>query len=165
MSTTTTGETGHVDLSVCQKGDVMHCRNGSTEVFDNGEGSARWPYRSKDGEEYRQDGSWSSFHGEPNPADIIRVERNGQVVTPVAGETAPDVWPDMLTFLDQAGRGCISGRVADWPQLKPACAWAAAEIQRYMAQQPPATVTPNAGPNIFSTSRAICCNRRNLCNN
>ncbi len=29
-------------------------------------------------------------------------------------------------FLDQAGRGCIN----NWPQLKPACAWAIAEIRK-----------------------------------
>lgn len=30
-----------------------------------------------------------------------------------------------LAFLEQAGNGCISGSVSEWPQLKPACAWAA----------------------------------------
>lgn len=33
-----------------------------------------------------------------------------------------------MTFLDSAGRGCISGKVIDWPQLKPACKWAHDEI-------------------------------------
>jgi len=27
----------------------------------------------------------------------------------------------MMAFLEQAGRGCISGDVGDWPQLVPAC--------------------------------------------
>ena len=31
---------------------------------------------------------------------------------------------DYLAFLDQAGRGCVAGRVSDWPQLKPACKYA-----------------------------------------
>jgi hypothetical protein len=44
-----------------------------------------------------------------------------------------DVWPDMLTFLQMAGRGCISGAVADWPQLKPACKWAAEQIAKLNA--------------------------------
>ena len=48
--------------------------------------------------------------------------------------------PDLLTFLEQAGAGCISGRVADWPQLKPACKWAAEEIKRLReAVRPAAT--------------------------
>lgn len=36
---------------------------------------------------------------------------------------------NLLTFLEQAGAGCISGRVSEWPQLKPACKWAAEEIK------------------------------------
>ncbi len=35
---------------------------------------------------------------------------------------------DLLVFLSQAGQGCISGNIIDWPQLKPACKWAAEEI-------------------------------------
>ncbi|MFA6132487.1 MAG: hypothetical protein WC869_00570 [Phycisphaerae bacterium] len=37
---------------------------------------------------------------------------------------------DLMAFLESAGQGCISGNVADWPQLKPACRWAAEEIKR-----------------------------------
>ncbi len=37
---------------------------------------------------------------------------------------------DFEIFLDQAGRGCISGDIIDWPQLKPACAWAVEEIKK-----------------------------------
>ncbi len=33
-------------------------------------------------------------------------------------------------LLDQAGRSCTSGSVIDWPQLKPACAWAIEEIRK-----------------------------------
>ena len=33
-----------------------------------------------------------------------------------------------MAFLEQAGKGCISGRVTEWPQLVPACAWAVKEI-------------------------------------
>lgn len=35
----------------------------------------------------------------------------------------------LLAFLEQAGAGCISGQVIDWPQLKPACKWAAEQIR------------------------------------
>ena len=35
-----------------------------------------------------------------------------------------------MIFLEQAGKGDISGRVIDWPQLKPACKWAAEEITK-----------------------------------
>ena len=62
--------------------------------------------------------------------------RAAQPAAPI--EPADD--PDLLTFLEQAGAGCISGRVADWPQLKPACKWAAEEIKRLReAVQPAAT--------------------------
>lgn len=37
---------------------------------------------------------------------------------------------DLLVFLEQAGQGCISGNIVEWPQLKPACKWAAEEIQK-----------------------------------
>jgi len=37
---------------------------------------------------------------------------------------------DDLGFLEMVGRGCVSGSLADWPQLKPACRWAAGEIAR-----------------------------------
>lgn len=37
---------------------------------------------------------------------------------------------NLLTFLEQAGQGCISGKIIEWPQLKPACKWAAEEIER-----------------------------------
>ncbi len=37
---------------------------------------------------------------------------------------------DLIVFLEQAGQGCISGNVIEWPQLKPACKWAAEEINR-----------------------------------
>lgn len=33
-------------------------------------------------------------------------------------------------FLKQAGQGCISGNIYEWPQLKPACRWALLEIER-----------------------------------
>lgn len=33
-------------------------------------------------------------------------------------------------YLEQAGRGFISGRVSEWPQLKPACAYAAEVIRK-----------------------------------
>jgi hypothetical protein len=36
----------------------------------------------------------------------------------------------LLAFLEQAGSGCVSGRVSEWPQFKPACRWAADEIAR-----------------------------------
>lgn len=36
----------------------------------------------------------------------------------------------LLIFLEMVGHGCISGRVTEWPQLKPACKWAAEEIKR-----------------------------------
>lgn len=35
---------------------------------------------------------------------------------------------DFLVFLEEAGKGCISGKIIDWPQLKSACKWAAEEI-------------------------------------
>lgn len=38
---------------------------------------------------------------------------------------------DLMAFLESAGAGCISGRVSEWPQLKPACKWAAQEIKRH----------------------------------
>lgn len=37
---------------------------------------------------------------------------------------------DLLVFLQCAGQGCISGNTIEWPQLKPACKWAAEEIIR-----------------------------------
>jgi len=37
---------------------------------------------------------------------------------------------DYMTFLKCAGQGCISGMVSEWPQLYPACKWAAEEIAR-----------------------------------
>ena len=37
---------------------------------------------------------------------------------------------DLEAFLDQAGRGCISGHINEWPQLKPACKYAYDTIQR-----------------------------------
>lgn len=42
----------------------------------------------------------------------------------------PDVKADggFLVFLEQAGAGCVSGSISEWPQLKPACRWAATEI-------------------------------------
>lgn len=33
-------------------------------------------------------------------------------------------------FLEQAASGCISGRISEWPQLKPAIRWAIKEIDR-----------------------------------
>jgi hypothetical protein len=41
---------------------------------------------------------------------------------------------NLEAFLQQAGQGCISGRVSEWPQLRPACAYAAAEITRLRQQ-------------------------------
>ncbi len=37
---------------------------------------------------------------------------------------------DLLAFLESAGCGGISGNIIEWPQLKPACAWAAVEITK-----------------------------------
>lgn len=37
---------------------------------------------------------------------------------------------DLETFLECAGQGCISGNINEWPQLKPACAYAIKEIKR-----------------------------------
>lgn len=37
---------------------------------------------------------------------------------------------DHLEVLDLAARGCMSGRMADWPQLQPAFKWAVNEIER-----------------------------------
>ena len=37
---------------------------------------------------------------------------------------------NLFSFLEMAGSGCISGQVIEWPQLKPACKWAAKEISR-----------------------------------
>jgi len=36
---------------------------------------------------------------------------------------------DYRTFLEMAGRGCISGNIIEWPQLKPACKWAIKKIK------------------------------------
>jgi len=40
---------------------------------------------------------------------------------------------NMLVFLDLAGSGCISGKVTEWPQLKPACKWAAKLLREHKA--------------------------------
>ena len=37
---------------------------------------------------------------------------------------------DLEVFLEQAGQGCISGNINEWPQLKPACKYAIEEIER-----------------------------------
>lgn len=45
-------------------------------------------------------------------------------------EVVDAVHPDsFMVFLEQAGAGCISGAVSEWPQLKPACRWAAKYIK------------------------------------
>jgi hypothetical protein len=45
-----------------------------------------------------------------------------------------DIVPNFETFLQAAGQGCVSGRVSEWPQLRPACAYAAVEITRLREQ-------------------------------
>ena len=37
---------------------------------------------------------------------------------------------NLMLFLEQTAAGCISGQVVEWPQLKPACAWAETEIKK-----------------------------------
>jgi hypothetical protein len=41
---------------------------------------------------------------------------------------------NLLLFLEMAGKGCISGNVADWPQLKPACRFAAETIKMFLRE-------------------------------
>ena len=41
---------------------------------------------------------------------------------------------NLLAFLEMAGSGAISGRVSEWPQLKPACDWAAKHIASLQAE-------------------------------
>lgn len=36
---------------------------------------------------------------------------------------------NLMAFLEQAGQGCISGRVSEWPQLVPACRWAFEQLK------------------------------------
>jgi hypothetical protein len=36
---------------------------------------------------------------------------------------------NLLAFLKAAGQGTLSGRVQEWPQLQPACKWAAEYIE------------------------------------
>lgn len=46
---------------------------------------------------------------------------------------SPSSDSSMMAFLESAGSGCISGRVDEWPQLKPACKWAADRIHELKA--------------------------------
>lgn len=49
---------------------------------------------------------------------------------PVAIKKSEPLGPDgLLTFLEAAGMGCVSGSISDWPQLKPACKWGAEQIK------------------------------------
>ena len=37
---------------------------------------------------------------------------------------------NLEVFLEQAGQGCVSGNINEWPQLKPACKYAIEEINK-----------------------------------
>ena len=80
-----------VDLSLAKPGDVLIGRNGSTEVFKDTDGTGEWPYRSESYEEYRRDGSWSPRRNEQSPADIVRVTRDGKIITPAPAKPAEEV--------------------------------------------------------------------------
>jgi hypothetical protein len=64
-----------------------------------------------------------------SPPRVV-IERDGNTIGS-ADIVSDSVSPgNLLLFLEQAGAGCISGSVSEWPQLKPACRWAAREITR-----------------------------------
>lgn len=56
---------------------------------------------------------------------------------------------DLMAFLESAGAGCISGSVSEWPQLKPACKWAAQEIKRYRRIEDGAVMPLDAATHSF----------------
>lgn len=45
--------------------------------------------------------------------------------------TREQIWP----FIIAAAAGCISGRISEWPQLKPAIKWAKKEIERLESEK------------------------------
>jgi len=65
---------------------------------------------------------------------IIRVKCKSETETSKPDESQCDdsysEFLEHMAFLESAGQGCIGGSVADWPQLKPACKWAAETIER-----------------------------------
>lgn len=98
---------------------------------------------------------WCEAGGNPNPGLCLAMDQLNRVLSapqaatpaqicdPGTTNPSPVQWPlihraaghlearpDLETALRMFAAGCISGNVAEWPQLKPAMRWAVAEIDR-----------------------------------